>query len=204
MRRLPLVLASASPRRRELLLSIGVRHEVHPVPDAEPAAGSLAPVEHARAASSAKACAAAAALPGRLVMGADTVVAVGDRPEDVLGKPFDADDARRMLRLLAGRVHRVITGVALARALPDGDMDTAVAHAITEVTFGALPDELVERYVGTGEPFDKAGAYAVQGRIAPHLTALGGSWSNVVGLPVELLPSLFADMGEHLADWQDW
>jgi septum formation protein len=112
-----LVLASTSPRRRELLESIGVPHDVvAPPPEAEPPPGAVIPAEHARRAAIAKAVAVASRVAGRLVLGADTVVATGPSPRAVLGKPADDRDAEAMLRLLSGRTHLVITAVALARA----------------------------------------------------------------------------------------
>jgi septum formation protein len=183
-----LVLASASPRRTELLSSIGVPHDVVPSPAAEPLAGSLPPDEHVLRSAILKARAVAAIRPGRLVLGADTVVALGRAPSDVLGKPSGAPDADRMLRLLSGRAHEVLTGIALVR-----DGHEVSVHSRTSVAFAPLGDLL-----------DKAGAYAVQGRVAPWVTSLDGSWSNVVGLPLEALPGLFQEMGERLEAWQDW
>jgi septum formation protein len=194
-----LVLASSSPRRTELLRSIGVRHEIVPSPDDEPATGAMPPAEHVLVSALEKAKSVARGHPGRLVLGADTVVATGPSAGDVLGKPRDRDDAARMLSTLSGRSHDVLTGVALVR----GDR-SATASATTTVTFARFPERLVERYVGSGEPLDKAGAYAVQGLVATHVTRIEGSWPNVVGLPLELLPELMSSMGEELADWQDW
>jgi septum formation protein len=200
-----LVLASASPRRRDLLAAIGVPHEVHPSVAPEPPAGVLPPVAHVRQAASAKARAVAGALPGRLVLAADTVVALGEAPADLLGKPADAAEAAGMLLRLSDRAHDVLTGVALARCpAAGGPVAEALRVARTRVVFGPLPAALVARHVATGEPLDKAGAYAVQGLVATHVSRIEGSWSNVVGLPLEALPGLFADLGEDLADWQDW
>ena len=195
-----LVLASASPRRTQLLAAIGIPHEIVPAEGDEPAAGGMPPEEHVRASALFKAREVAARLPGRLVLGSDTVVATGPSASDVLGKPRDAEDARRMLRLLSGRSHRVLTGVALCGG-PAGD---AVEVAVTVVRFASLSESLVARYVATGEPLDKAGAYAVQGFIASHVEGIEGSWPNVVGLPVERFPALFQAAGEELGDWQDW
>lgn len=198
----PLVLASASPRRRELLAAVGLPHEVVPSPEPEAPSGRLPPSAHALESALEKARTVARLLPGRLVLGADTVVAVGAGPEDVLGKPADAADAARMLRLLSGRTHEVLTGVALVRS---GPCPVEVATvACSRVTFAPLDEVLVRRYVASGEPLDKAGGYAVQGLVATHVTGLDGSWANVVGLPLEALPELFSRAGERLADWQDW
>ncbi len=196
-----LVLASGSPRRTDLLAALGVRHEVVVPPDgAEPPLGDLGPEAHVIASARAKARAVARERPRRLILAADTLVTTGPAPADLLGKPADAEDARRMLRLLSDREHEVWSGLCLA----GGRAGEAVAAACTRVRFGPLPEDLIERYVATGEPSDKAGAYAVQGRIASHVAGLQGSWPNVVGLPVELLPELFEAAGEVLAEWQDW
>lgn len=200
MSRPPLVLASASPRRTELLRAIGVPHEIVPAEAEEPPTGDLPPAEHARASALFKARDVARRLPGRLVLGADTIVTLGDAPDDVLGKPTCKEDALRMLRLLSGRSHRVLTGIALC----GGRLGESSEVAVSEVRFDDLEPLLLLRYIETGEPADKAGAYAVQGRIATHVAGIAGSWPNVVGLPVELLPSLFRAAGEHLPDWQDW
>jgi septum formation protein len=196
----PLILASASPRRTQLLQAIGVRHEVVPAEGDEPAAGAMPPTEHARASALFKAREVAARHPGRLVLGADTIVVIGDSASDVLGKPRDAADAARMLRMLSGRSHRVLTGIALC----GGRAGEAVEVATTTVRFAAVSDELIARYVATGEPLDKAGAYAVQGYLATHVEAIDGSWPNVVGLPVERLPALFDAAREDLVACQDW
>lgn len=196
---LTLVLASASPRRTELLSALGVRHAVV-VPRSPEQAHGLAPAgEHARLSAVAKAAEVAALLPGRLVLGADTVVAAGPGPDEVLGKPRDVEEAAAMLRRLSGRVHEVVTGLALVGAR--GECSDV---AVTRVRFLPLSEAFIRRYVATGEPLDKAGAYAIQGRIASSIEGIDGSWSNVVGLPQELLPDLFARLGLDLADWQDW
>lgn len=197
-----LLLASASPRRRDLLDAIGVPHDVRPAEVSEPSPGSLAPGDHVLAAARAKARAVARLDPGRLVLGADTVVAVGHAPSDVLGKPADTAEARRMLSALSGRRHEVLTAVVLARE--GARAATAERVAVTRVTFTDLSPSWISRYVATGEPLDKAGAYAVQGRAAGSIRRLDGSWSNVVGLPLEELPDLFHALGEKLEDWQDW
>ena len=194
-----LVLASQSPRRTELLASLRIRHEVVPSLSPERAHGLEPAAAHARLSALDKAREVAASLPGRVVLGADTVVSVGPSPGDVLGKPRDAHDARSMLRLLSGRDHDVATGVSLVG--PSGEASDV---AVTRVRFRELPDDLIARYVATGEPLDKAGAYAVQGLVASHVEGIDGSWSNVVGLPQERLPWLFAKLGLDLADWQDW
>jgi septum formation protein len=188
--RLPLVLASASPRRREILAQLGLafRVEESGVAEPEPAEG-VAPESHARALAALKAEAVAErvapdpALP--FVLGADTLVVVRGR---ILGKPADDGDAVRMLMVLAGRSHEVITAVALRRA--DGGHASGVSVK-TRVAFRAFDVDTARRYVATGEGRDKAGAYAAQGIGAGLVRAVEGSYSNVVGLPavetIELL-----------------
>ena len=184
----------------ELLAALGVRHEVVPPREPELALGRLPPAEHVQRSALAKAREVAFRQPNRAVLGADTVVALGPAPGDVLGKPADARDAARMLRSLSGREHEVLTGVAVVA--PSGRAATRVA--LTRVAFAPLPEELISRYVETGEPLDKAGAYAVQGLIASHVESLTGSWSNVVGLPQEMLDALFRDVGLRLSLFQGW
>lgn len=116
------------------------------------------------------------------VLAADTIVIVG---RTALGKPRDAADARRMLRLLSGRTHRVITGVAIARA-----RTIHTARAITRVTFRRLSRAEIERYVASGDPADKAGGYGIQNAAALFVTEIHGSWTNVVGLPMEIVHRL--------------
>jgi septum formation protein len=121
-------------------------------------------------------------MPGRLVLGADTAVVIDD---EILGKPRDAADASRMLRLLAGRAHRVMTGVALVGSPVQGGVETDLA--ITTVEFGPISEAEITWYVASGEPVDKAGAYAIQGLASRFVTRIDGSYSNVVGLPVSLV-----------------
>ena len=173
----PIILASGSPRRQELLQQIGVPFEVVKS-DAEEilnhADGPRAlAVENARR----KALAVATMHPGRIVLGADTVVF---QDGEVYGKPKDAADACAMLRRFAGRRHAVVTGIALVSR--DGTCRTDAAE--TNVCFADMTDEEIAAYVATGEPMDKAGAYAVQGRAAAFIPRIEGSFSNVVGLPL--------------------
>jgi septum formation protein len=132
------------------------------------------------------------------VLAADTEVVLDGR---VLGKPADAAQASRMLRDLRGREHEVLTGVRLVRT---DDGRAAGGVEVTRVRFGDCDDVLIEAYVRTGEPFDKAGAYAIQGRGVLLTAGIDGSWSNVVGLPVERLPGWFAAIGVALGDLVDW
>jgi septum formation protein len=173
-----LVLASASPRRRELLKQVGFSFEVHPahIPE-EPRPGEE-PVAYVTRLAREKAQAVYDVLgdPRAVVLGADTTVTLD---EHILGKPDAAADAARMLRLLSGRTHRVITGVAVVSA--EG---TEAAAEVTAVSFRTLSEEEIAAYVATGEPMDKAGAYAIQGRAARWIPRIEGCYFNVVGLPI--------------------
>jgi septum formation protein len=177
-----LLLASTSPRRQELLRQAGFDFEVHPSHIAEEIQPGERPEEFARRAAREKAMhVAASSPPGSFVLGADTVVVIDG---EMLGKPSDLEDATRMLRLLSGRTHQVHTGICLVRA---PDEVEALKHETTLVTFRELDEEEIRRYVESGEPLDKAGAYAVQGLASKFVTRISGCYSNVVGLPVALL-----------------
>ena len=188
-----LVLASASPRRRELLAQAGYTFDVRPanVPeDPHPGEEPVAYVarlarEKAEAVYRTLAANGGTELAGGgelAVLGADTTVVVDGK---ILGKPEDAADAARMLRMLSGRTHRVITGVALATA--EG---TEVAAEATAVQFVTVPEEEIAAYVATGEPMDNAGAYAIQGRAARWIPRIEGCYFNVVGLPLALVTAM--------------
>jgi len=174
-----LVLASASPRRQELLRSAGILFDVqaaHVAEDILPGEGAR---ECAERLSREKALAVAGQRPRDVVLGADTVVAVDGQ---VLGKPSDAADAARMLRMLSGREHQVITGVCLvAGGKP------SVASETTLVTVSEITDPDIADYVASGEPMDKAGAYAIQGIASRWIPRVEGDYSNVVGLPIALV-----------------
>ncbi len=178
------ILASGSPRRRQLLELIGVNFAVLPADvDETPLAGE-APAAYASRAARDKAIEVAASHPGRLVLGADTVVEVD---QEILGKPASEDDAASMLRRLSGRSHLVHTALALVI----GD----TAHEVVDtaqVQFTDLTEEIIRWYVATGEPMDKAGAYAIQGLGGLLVTGVEGSPNTVIGLPVHRLPELFA------------
>ncbi|MCK6530117.1 Maf family protein [Myxococcota bacterium] len=186
----PLVLASASPRRRELLRAAGIEAavvaaEVDESPRAGEAPGDLA---LRLASEKARAVAARADCPGRFVLAADTVVALGDR---LLGKPADAAEAAATLGALSGREHEVLTGVCLLDRERPGEERAFVAR--TRISFRALSAGDVARYVATGEPMDKAGAYGIQGRGGALVATVQGSYTNVVGLPLaETLAALAA------------
>ena len=180
-----LVLASASPRRQELLRNAGISFVVQPADiDETPRAGEL-PREYAERLAREKALAVWRLRPQDVVLGADTIVVVDDA---ILGKPADAVDAARMLRLLSGRVHRVITGVCVVEAVASGQLPVArTASETTLVTVNQLSDEEIRDYISTGEPMDKAGAYAIQGMASRWIPRIEGDYSNVVGLPVALV-----------------
>lgn len=178
-----LILASASPRRRELMTEAGIAFEVMPSDVPEVPRRGEAPEAFAQRAAREKALQVATLRPDAYVLGADTVVAI----EGVIfGKPLDPDDARRMLRLLSGRTHRVLTAVALVE--PNGDLEEILVQS--EVEFHPLTAEAIDAYLLTGEPFDKAGAYAVQGEGGRFVAQVRGSLSNVIGLPMEDVTTL--------------
>jgi septum formation protein len=193
-----LILASASPRRRELLLNAGFTFEVLSVPvNEDPLPGESAQSLVRRlAAAKARAAFSAAQTDPRfthlsphdplLILGADTIVTVDGQ---ILGKPADPADARRMLRLLSGRTHQVITAVCI---LSEGMEETAAEY--TAVTFVSLSDDEIAAYVATGEPMDKAGAYAIQGFASRWIPRIRGDYFNVVGLPIALVNSIVEGM----------
>lgn len=174
-----LILASASPRRRELLAQAGFEFEVRASDiDEIPWPGEL-PESFARRAARDKALAVAASEPqGSLVLGADTIV-VADH--EILGKPVDPADAARMLRSLSGITHRVVTGVCVVRSPQQVE---ALTHETTFVTFCSLDEAEIAAYVASGESTDKAGAYGIQGLASKFVTRIEGCYFNVVGLPV--------------------
>jgi nucleoside triphosphate pyrophosphatase len=198
-----LVLASASPRRQELLRNAGIAFEVQPadIPE-DPLPGESAKQCAERLARE-KALAVASQRPHDCVLGADTVVVVDDQyggqdggqyDGQLLGKPSDAADAARMLRLLSGRVHRVITGVCLVvKGQP------SVASETTLVTVSEITDEEVAAYVASGEPMDKAGAYAIQGLASRWIPRIEGDYCNVVGLPVALVFRMLREIGSQFS-----
>lgn len=185
-----LVLASASPRRLELLSAFNLQLQVDPVDiDERPAPGEQ-PAAMAQRLAGEKAAAAARRHPGRVVLAADTVVTVDG---SILGKPADAAEAAAMLRRLSGREHEVYTAVAAQR-----DDVAAARLSRSEVEFRALGDAEVAAYVASGEPLDKAGAYGIQGRAAVFITRLSGSYSGVVGLPLAETHDLLREFGIEL------
>jgi septum formation protein len=179
-----LVLASRSPRRAEILKAVGWPFEMVAANIDESRFESEAAVPYVRRLAQTKAETVAKNLPSGLVLGADTVVLVD---KEILGQPSDAEDARRMLKLLGGRWHEVLTAVALLRA---GETRSVVDHERTRVLFAEMSVAEIDWYVATGEPMDKAGAYAVQGSAALFIEEIQGDYFNIVGLPVRLVYEL--------------
>jgi septum formation protein len=194
-----IILASASPRRQELLRNAGIPFTVQPADiDETPLAGE-SPRECAERLAREKALAVFRRQPQDYVLGADTIVVVDDA---ILGKPRDAKDAARMLRMLAGRMHMVITGVCLVgKKVASGqwpvvsDCEELTASATTLVTMCDLSDDEIREYVASGEPMDKAGAYAIQGVASRWIPRIAGDYSNVVGLPVALVYAMLRERG---------
>jgi septum formation protein len=205
-----LILASASPRRRELLIQAGFEFQVHPAHIPEDPYPNEDPIAYVTRLALQKAQAVYnkiastetdADAPGLasetwesttpdqrslIVLGTDTTVTLDNQ---ILGKPENAEDAARMLRLLSGRTHRVITGVSLVSA-----HRTETAAEITAVQFLTLSEAEIQAYIATGEPNDKAGAYAIQGRAARWIPRIEGCYFNVVGLPISLVSTLLGQM----------
>ncbi len=183
-----LVLASRSPRRAEILNAVGWPFEMVAANIDERRFESEPAVPYVRRLAQTKAETVAKNLPSGLVLGADTVVLVDEK---ILGQPSDAEDARRMLKLLSGRWHEVLTAVALLRA---GENRSVVDHEKTRVRFAQMAAAEIDWYVATGEPMDKAGAYAVQGSAALFIEEIQGDYFNIVGLPVRLVYKLARTM----------
>ena len=173
-----LVLASQSPRRAEILRQAGIPFVVRVAPvDETPMAGET-PAQYVRRLAEAKTLAVPAE-PDEIVLGADTTVVVDG---EMLGKPADAADARRMLSLLSGTRHEVLTGICLRRGV-----ERMIDHATTSVWFAPMSSHEIDDYVASGEPMDKAGAYAVQGAASKFIPRIDGCYFNVVGLPISLV-----------------
>jgi len=191
-----LILASSSPRRAEVLRDAGIAFEISPSQiDESRLPGEPAQIMVARLAEAKARAAVARASRSQtdcIVIGADTAVELGG---EIFGKPRDAADARETLAALSGRTHRVLTGIFLIR-LPDDVTRSAVES--TSVALLALEREEIEAYVATGEPLDKAGAYAIQGRAGRYIPKIEGCYFNVVGLPLARLHALLRELG-----WQD-
>jgi septum formation protein len=175
----PIVLASASPRRQELLRNVGIEFVVRPADIEEVPFAGEAPLAFAERMAHEKAIAASSVSFDQVVLAADTVVAVRDH---ILGKPVDTDHAAAMLRLLSGKTHSVITGICLL-----GKDFEDVRSETTAVQFATMSEDEIQEYVGSGEPLDKAGAYAIQGRASRWISKIDGDYYNVVGLPLDLV-----------------
>lgn len=190
-----LILASTSPRRRELLGALGLPFEVQASgfdEEAVPTDGKT-PAEWVQELARGKAGEVAARTPGEaLVIGADTTVVLDGQ---YLNKPQDPEDARRMLRRLSGRTHQVYTGVAIL-SVQNGQIVQRVSDAVqTDVRFDEISDEIIAAYVATGEPLDKAGSYGIQGKALAFIPAIQGDYFNVVGLPLNRLVELLGRFG---------
>jgi septum formation protein len=183
-----LVLASASPRRAEILETLGLPTEVRPARVDESVLPGEGAEEHAERLARAKAAAVAGLVPGRWVLAGDTVVVVDDR---ILGKPRDEDHAVEMLMALQGRAHRVVSALALVE--PGGRVRSGVQS--TNVRFRPFGRPEAEAYAATGEPMDKAGAYGIQGLGAILVEGVEGDYSGIVGLPVPQLVRLLEEAG---------
>jgi nucleoside triphosphate pyrophosphatase len=183
-----LILASSSPRRQELLRQAGIPFQVHAAHINEDQIADEKPREYATRLAREKAQAVAARYPQSYVLGADTIVVVEG---EVLGKPKDHADAKRMLRRLSGRGHEVTTAVSLVA--PDARTETRACT--TKVHFRELTEDEIQQYVASGEPMDKAGAYAIQGGASRWTDRIEGEWSNVVGLPLSLVTDLLRTNG---------
>jgi len=184
----PIVLASGSPRRKDMLQSLGIDFTVHvsPVDEPEPMLGED-PDGYARRASLAKAEAVAKLHPEAVVIGSDTVVVLDN---EIMGKPAGPDEAMLMLSKLVGNTHRVVSGCVV---FPPGG-EPKIFSVSTDVTMGPQPLEVLFAYVATGEPMDKAGAYAIQGQGGFLIESISGSYNNVVGLPLHRLVEILFDL----------
>ena len=182
-----IILASASPRRAEILRTVGWPFEALPVDIDETRRAGEKATDYVQRLAREKGVAAAAHKPALMIIAADTTVTIDDQ---ILEKPTDGSDAARMLQLLNNRWHRVLTGVAIIN--PETSK-TIVAHEETEVKFAAMSDEEIDWYVKSGEPMDKAGAYAIQGLGARFIDEIKGDFFNVVGLPIRLVYEMFVE-----------
>lgn len=189
-----IILASASPRRKELLSQIGITFEIIKAEKEEHITSSI-PTEVVKELSMQKAKEVAAKCDSSIIIGADTIVAMEGQ---ILGKPKDRADAMRMLRLLQGKKHQVITGVTVLL----GSTKTLSFAEVTDVSLYPMTDAQIERYIATGEPMDKAGAYGIQGRFAAYVRGIEGDYNNVVGLPIGRLYQEVLSVGIDLLDYQ--
>jgi len=186
-----LVLASGSPRRKEILTSVGWPFEAITAGIDETQKSGEKPLDYVQRLAREKAEAVAAKLESGLVLGADTTVVVGD---NLLGQPTDDSDARRMLKLLSGKWHEVLTGVALVRVGGEARVD----YERTRVRFAEISEAELEWYISTAEPKGKAGAYGIQGKAALFIEQIEGDYFNIVGLPIRLVYEMSAQMSDML------
>ena len=184
-----IILASNSPRRRELLAQIGLAFTVAPTDVDERVRPGESPQGYAERLALDKARAAALRVKAGIVIAADTIVVAGGT---ILGKPADAEDARRMLKELSGREHEVVTGLAVMDTTTGR---TSVRMSTTKVCFRTLSEREITAYIATGEPLDKAGAYGIQERGALLVDRIEGCYTNVVGLPLSLLGEMLRNFG---------
>lgn len=191
-----LILASTSPRRKELITLLGMPFDVVPSLADEDTPDTWNAVQVVEELALRKAQAVYDTLPGQseqaIIVGSDTVVVLDGK---ILGKPSDRQEAKDMLESLQGRTHQVYSGVACIRTT---DGATQVSHRATSVTMKPLAAKVIDAYVRTGEPDDKAGSYAIQGLGATFIERIEGCYFNVVGLPLSLLSDLLADLGVHI------
>jgi septum formation protein len=192
-----LVLASGSPRRSELLGGLGLVFEIRPADIDESVETGETGTRYVERLAIAKA--KAVAVQGELVIAADTTV---DLDGALLGKPINDSEARALLRRLSGRTHQVHTGVCVYRWPDESGSIVRTSTVTTDVTFADLPNAWIDWYVGTGEPFDKAGGYGMQGSAALFVAEIAGSPSNVIGLPLDVLARLVAETGSDLFNFQ--
>lgn len=189
-----LILASASPRRAEILRNAGFDFEIMPTEVDESVRPRESAAEYVRRLAEGKARAAAQKLVAKfrrdsaIIIAADTTVVLDEK---ILGKPASADDARSTLRRLSGKTHDVLTGLAV---LPLRDTGIRLGVESTRVTFARMTEQEIEDYVASGEPFDKAGAYAIQGRCGRFITRIEGCYFNVMGLPLARLYSILCEI----------
>jgi septum formation protein len=188
----PIILASNSPRRRDLLGQIGLDFTIDPADVDERVLPGETPEAYALRVAQDKAQVAAERVSAGIVIAADTIVVLGDH---ILGKPADASDAERMLTLLSGREHCVITGLVMLDAASGR---SSARTSVTTVWFRDLSSEEILSYVQSGEPLDKAGGYGIQGKGALLVKKIDGCYFNVVGLPLALLGEMLHDFGVHL------
>lgn len=187
-----IILASGSPRRREILSQIGAQYEVI-VSDCDESTVLTTPAELVKELSCRKATAVAEQVPGpAIIIGADTVVAYNGT---ILGKPKDREDARKMISMLSGNVHQVYTGVSLIIKEETGESRAVSFAECSEVSVDSMIDGQIEEYLDTKEGIDKAGSYAVQGIFAAHIKGIKGDYFNIVGLPVAAIYKKLYEMG---------